>query len=902
MSRKKDLSVPDYDVAAIFAPNSLALIGASERDGSLGRVVMKNLLKSRFRGRLYPVNPQYEKVQGRRCFASVSDLPKVPDMALIVTPAKTVPAILEECGKKGVRGAIVISAGFREAGPEGVKLEKKALAVARKYGLRFLGPNCLGVMRTDLGLNATFSHGAANPGRIALVSQSGALCTAILDWAKTNGVGFSSVISTGISADVDFGEILDFLVQDPGTDAIMLYVEGLHDARHFMSALRAAARVKPVIVMKSGRNDGGSKAAVSHTGAMVGADDVFDAAVKRAGAVRVHSFASFFAAALTLNSGVRTDGPRLCIVTNGGGPAVMAADSVSEMGLKLAELSPETMAALDGVLPATWSKGNPVDVIGDASAARYEKALKICMDDKGVDAVLAILTPQAMTDAYAVAERVVELKKSHPKALFTCWMGEKAVATSRKLFSANNIPSYRAPENAVLAFSAAAAYKANQKLLLQVPDPLSPQAAPDLVEARRIIAKALEAGHNVLDVAESKALLDCFRIPILKSLPAREAKEAVRVAEEVGFPVAMKVYSADITHKSDVGGVRLGLNSGDEVRKAYKEMMEKVARLAPGAKVDGVVIERMWHSTSGRELMVGVVNDKVFGPVISCGLGGTMVEILGDRALAMPPLNAYLVRRMIRSTKAAKYLDEFRGLPKANMQALQDAILRVSEMVCELPGIEEMDINPLIVDDQGVVAVDARVVVRKVESSQRPYAHMAIHPFPSALVHHFEIPDGERFLIRPIRPEDARLEQQLMAKLSDRTRFLRFMYTLRELTPAMLSRFTQIDYDREMALIAVRETPEGEQQVGVARYITKLDGEGCEFAIVVADELQGRGLASRLFRDLIDVARDRGLKYMDGVALRENSNMIRLARDLGFSISMDPDSTDMVKMLLKLQD
>jgi len=900
MSKKNDLSVPDYDVAAIFAPNSMVLIGASEREGSLGRVVMKNLLKSRFKGRLYSVNPQYEKVLGRRCYASVSDLPKVPDMALIVTPAKTVPGILEECGRKGVRGAIVISAGFREAGPEGVKLEKKALAVARKYGLRFLGPNCLGVMRTDLGLNATFSHGAANPGRIALVSQSGALCTAILDWAKTNGVGFSSVISTGISADVDFGEILDFLVQDPGTDSIMLYVEGLHDARHFMSALRAAARVKPVIVMKSGRNDGGSKAAVSHTGAMVGADDVFDAAVKRAGAVRVLSFASFFAAALTLNSGVRTGGPRLCIVTNGGGPAVMAADSVNEMGLKLAELSPETMAALDGVLPATWSKGNPVDVIGDASADRYEKALRICMDDKGVDAVLAILTPQAMTDAFAVAERVVELKANHKKALFTCWMGEKAVSSSRKLFSANNIPSYRAPENAVLAFSAAAAYTANQKLLLQVPDPLSPQDAPDLVEARRIIKSALEVGHNVLDVAESKALLDCFKIPILQSLPAREAKEAVRVAEEVGFPVAMKIYSSDITHKSDVGGVRLGLNSADEVRKAYKEMMEKVTRLAPDAKVDGVVIERMWHSTSGRELMVGVVNDKVFGPVISCGLGGTMVEILGDRALAMPPLNSYLVRRMIRSTKAAKYLEEFRGLPKANMKALQDAILRVSEMVCELPGIEEMDINPLIVDEHGVVAVDARVVVRKVEPGQQPYAHMAIHPFPSGLAHHFEIPDGERFLIRPIRPEDARLEQQLMAKLSDRTRFLRFMYTLRELTPAMLSRFTQIDYDREMALIAVRETPEGEQQVGVARYIIKLDGEGCEFAIVLADELQGRGLASRLFRDLIDVARDRGLKYMDGVALRENSNMIRLARELGFSITMDPDSTDMVKMLLKL--
>ena len=898
MNDKTARFAPDFDVASIFAPTSVALIGASEREGSLGTVVLKNLLKARFSGRLYPVNPQYKKVQGRRCYASVSDLPSAPDLALIVTPAGTVPGILEECGRLGVRGAIVISAGFREAGPEGVKLEKRALAAARKYGLRFLGPNCLGVMRTDIGLNATFSNGAANKGRIALVSQSGALCTAILDWAKSNGVGFSSVISTGISADVDFGEILDFLVMDPGTDSIMLYVEGLHDSRRFMSALRAAARVKPVIVMKSGRNDGGSKAAVSHTGAMVGSDDVFDAAIKRAGSVRVMSFAAFFAAALTLNSGIRTNGRRLCIVTNGGGPAVMAADKVLEMGLELAELSPQSMSALDAVLPATWSKGNPVDVIGDASAERYEQALRICMDDPGVDAVLAIVTPQAMTEAFAVAERVVELKKNHPKALFTCWMGEKSVASSRKLFFANNIPSYRAPENAVLAFSATAAYHANQKLLLQVPEPLSKQKAPDIEGAKLIIEDALARGQNVLNVAESKALLACFHVPILKSIPARQAHEAVLIAGELGFPVAMKIYSSDITHKSDVGGVRLGLNSGHEVRQAYLEMLERVTKALPDAQVDGVVIEPMWHSKSGRELMVGVVNDAVFGPVISCGLGGTMVEILDDQALAMPPLNRYLVRKMIRSTKAARYLDKFRGLPAANQRAIEDAILRVSEMVCELPWIEEMDINPLIVDEHGVIAVDARVAIRKVEDTQRPYAHMAIHPYPSALAHYHDMEDGTRYLIRPIRPEDAKLEQDLMRKLSDRTRFLRFMYALKELTPAMLSRFTQIDYDREMALVAVRESPEGEEQFGVARYNINLDGEGCEFAIVVADELQGKGVASRMLRDLIEVAVARGLKYMDGVALRENSNMIRLARELGFSISMDPDSTDMVKMLL----
>jgi len=900
MIEKTDRIRFESDVAPIFAPTSVALIGASERDGSLGTLVLRNMLKTRFRGRLYPVNPRYKKVQGRRCFAHVKDLPRVPDLAVIVTPAATVPGILDECGRAGIRGAIVISAGFREAGSAGKKLEKQALEAARAHGLRFLGPNCLGVMRTDLGLNATFSHGAARKGRIALVSQSGALCTAILDWAQNKGVGFSSVISTGISADVDFGEILDFLVRDPGTDSIMLYVEGIHDARRFMSALRAASRVKPVIIMKSGLNSSGSKAAVSHTGAMVGADDVFDAAIRRAGAVRVHSFASFFAGALTLNTGVRTNGPRLCIVTNGGGPGVIAADKIAELGLELATLSKDTLEALNAVLPQTWSKGNPVDVIGDASAERYEQALRICMDDRNVDAVLAILTPQAMTRAHSVAERVVALKKDQSKALFTCWMGEKAVESSRRLFAANGIPSYRAPENAVLAFSATAAYRANQKLLLQVPEPLSRQKAPDLQGARLIIDDALARDQKLLNVAESKALLACFHVPILRSLPAHAAHEAVLIAEEIGFPVAMKIYSSDVIHKSDVGGVRLGLNSGYEVREAYKTMMEAVRERAPAAQIDGVVIEPMWHSKSGRELMVGVVNDPVFGPVVSFGLGGTMVEILGDRALALPPLNRYLIRSLIHSTRAGKYLKPFRGLPEANQRAIEDAILRVSEMVCELPWIEEMDINPLIVDEHGLVAVDARVAIRKVSGSQKPYSHMAIHPYPSSLAHYHDFPDGRRFLIRPIRPEDAVLEQEFVRKLSDRSRYLRFMFALKELSPAMLSRFTQIDYDREMALVALQETPEGEDQVGVARYVTGLDGEGCEFAVVVADELQGKGLASRLLRSLIDVASERRLKHMDGVALRENSNMIRLAREMGFQVTADPDEPELVNMVLKL--
>ncbi len=669
----------------------MALIGASERNGSLGTVVLRNLVDAGFQGAIYPVNPKHDTVQGRSCSASLRDIEQPIELAVIVTPAAAVPDVLDDCGARNVPAAVILSAGFRESGEDGRALEQAVLDRARRHRIRFIGPNCLGVMRPEIKLNATFSQRMAKPGQIALVSQSGAMCTAMLDWASPRNIGFSCVISSGIAADVDFGEILDYLVIDPTTQAIMLYVEGIHEPRRFMSALRAASRAKPVIVMKAGRFAQGSRAAVSHTGALVGADDVFDAALNRAGVVRVHDYSDFFAVAETLHTGVRTAGPRLAVVTNGGGPGVMAADFLIDRGLVLADLSNSTCRELDEQLADCWSHDNPVDVLGDASDDQYAAAVETCLGDDGVDCVLAIVVPQAMTDPTTIAERIVGLKESAKKPVLTCWMGDESVQASRDLFREHGLPTYATPEAAVEAFAAAAAYRANQELLLQVPQALGKRAEPDREGAQLIIQNTLAQKRRVLDLVESKALLAAFGIPVVRSIPAHDPSEALAIAEEFGFPVAMKIHSADISHKTEVDGVRLGISSGRDVQTAFRQLVETAEERRPDAKIRGVLIEPMWQARAGRELMLGVINDEVFGPVISVGLGGTMVEVLRDRAIGLPPLNRFLAKSMIAGTRASRFLDEFRGRPAANRRALEDVILRLSDMVCELPWLEELN-------------------------------------------------------------------------------------------------------------------------------------------------------------------------------------------------------------------
>lgn len=884
----------------LFAPRSVAVFGASDRPDSVGQIVFQNMLQCGFKGKLYPVNAKNTEIQGQRSYKSIGEISESVELVVVATPPQTVPGILEECGLHGVKAAIIITAGFGEAGSEGAALEKELVEVARRFKIRLIGPNCLGVMRPSIGLNATFNKGGSNTGSIAFVSQSGALCTAILDWAQSNDVGFSSVVSLGSSTDVDFGEILDYLVSDPLTSSILMYIEGIRNARSFMSALRAAARIKPVILVKVGRHAAGSKAAMSHTASLVGADDVFDAAVSRAGVVRVKTVTQLFTAAKALSCGFRPVGNRLAIVTNGGGPGVMATDRAADLGLSMAVLSDATIESLNRHLPPNWPHGNPVDIIGDAQADRYHHAVRACLDDENVDGVLAILTPQAMTKPLESAQALIELANSHSKPLLTCWMGETQVAEARMAFAKAHRPHFRTPEPAVEVFSHLSAYYRNQKLLMQMPGPSAHHDEPDVESARLIIESAMQEHRKVLSEMESKALLAAFNIPVARTMVAHSPNEALLIAQQLGFPVAMKINSPDITHKSDAGGVMLNLRNAHEVRAAYQHIIDSVQLNRPNARVEGISIEPMIVKANGRELMIGVTTDPVFGPVITFGAGGTSVEIMGDRAIALPPLNGFLARELIQGTRIARMLGTFRNMLPANMGALEDVLLRVSEMVCELPLLREMDINPLILDDQGVLAADARVGVEYRQPGTDRYAHMAIYPYPTHLISQWQLADGTDIVIRPIRPEDADLVKRFVHDLSDESKYFRFMNSVQELTEEMLARLTQIDYSREMALVAVTQDQFPETELGVARYAINPDGVSCEFALVVANNIAGKGLGQRLMIALMEAARSKGLEVIEGEVLSHNHNMLKLMNRIGFSIKPHADDSSIMQVSKKL--
>ncbi len=893
---------PHY-LSRILSARSIAVIGASNQPDAVGSVIFRNLIAMGYEGELFAVNPKYKKVHGRKSYPAIGAIGRNIDLAVIATPAESLPGIIRECGDAEVQGAIVMSAGFAEEGPDGARLQDRMREAARESGLRIIGPNCLGVMRPSRRINATFSRNSAIPGHLALVSQSGAICSAILDWAEDQRIGFSLVASLGDAMDVDFGDLLDFLALDPETRSILLYVEGIRNARSFISGLRTAARMKPVIVIKSGRHAEGSRAAMSHTGALVGADDVFDAALERAGAVRAQTVQQMFSAAAILSSGARARGNRIAIVTNAGGPGVMATDRAVELDLGIAELHAQTMTRLDDALPSHWSHGNPVDILGDADADRYQSALEACLADPGVDGVLAMLTPQAMTDPDASAEAVIRCARGsgQGKPVLACWMGGKQVEKARDLFCKQRLPNFITPEASVEAFAYLTAHQRNQRLLLQVPGPLSDRSPADIDGARMIIEGALSEGRRTLGTMESKAVLAAFRIPVTQTVQAHNASEALVAASTLGYPLAMKIASPDITHKSDVGGVRLNITTAELVRKSFQAMMQEAAEARPEARLEGVTLERMYRSHYGRELMVGVLRDPVFGPVISFGSGGTSVEVLQDRAVALPPLNETIIHGLIGRTRVARLLQRFRHMPPVDTVALEQVLLRISEMVCELPEVAELDINPLIVDENGLAAVDARIVVDHPPSAADRYAHMAIHPYPSHLVEDWPMADGFTLTIRPIRPEDAQIEQAFVRSLSDESRYFRFMQAVHELTPEMLVRFTQIDYDREMALIAVVEPEPGvEKQVAVARYTANPDRRSCEFAVVVADEWQGRGIGTHLMHSLMRVAKSRGITLMEGEIIAGNTHMLGLMRRLGFKVHPNRDDEGIVQAAREL--
>lgn len=879
-----------HQLDRLFSPRSIAVFGASEKPDSAGTRVFRNLIKAGFKGDIFPINPSHDEVQGHKCYHKISDVEAPIDLAIIVSPAKSATSVVRQCGEQGVAAAIVLSGGFREIGPAGARLEQTMLETAQHYNMRLVGPNCLGLMRPSIGLDATYLDTPAPSGGLALVSQSGALCTAILDWAQPHQLGFSTVVSLGNASDIDFGDVLDYLAADYKTNAILLYIEGVHDSRAFMSGLRTAARAKPVIALKVGRHIKGSQAASTHTGAMIGADDVFDAALERAGVVRAMTFGQLFAAAEILSTGKKVAGNHLAIITNGGGPGVLATDRAEDLGVEIANLGEETIKELDKILPANWSHSNPVDILNETPAEKYGEVVSSCLKDPNVHGVLALYTPQAMSDPIKAAESLVAATKNRRgKPVLACWMGETQVAEARKLLSSHQVASFITPERAVESFAYLSRYSRNQKLLLQTPGPLTDQRQPDLEGVRLIIEAALADGREMLSDMESKAVLSAFHIPCTPTLEARSPHEALVAAETLGFPVAMKISSPQVNHKSDVGGVRVNIGTAPNVRATFKSLTENLEREHPEWEVRGVTIEPMASSPSTRELMVGVKRDPVFGPVISFGAGGTTVEVLRDSAVALPPLNQLLVRQMIDKTRVARLLEPFRHLPAVHYEAVEQVLLRVSEMVCELPHILELDINPLFADEHRVIAADVRMKIRRPPTSPVPYAHMAIHPYPTHLVSRCHLPDGTSMTIRPIRPEDAQIEQEFVRNMSPEAKYFRFMQTIEELTPEMLARFTQPDYDRETALIAVLDGNEEPRQLGVARYSVNPDGKSCEFALAVLDQKRKQGIGSRLMEALMESARGRGIRVIEGEVLADNHRMLSLMRRLGFAIRNSPE-------------
>lgn len=701
----------------LFEPSSIAVIGASNRHNSVGMKVFKNLLQGNFSGKLYAVNPKHSKVQGRLCFSSIKKIIDPIDLAVITAPAKVIPDIIKECGEKGVRVAVVISSGFSEIGKQGKVLEEKILTIAKHYQIRLLGPNCLGIARPVIGMNATFDNNVAQSGHIALVSQSGALNAGILDRAVSRGIGFSAIVSLGNGADINFGEVLDYLASDPKTKSILLYIEGIHNSRHFMSGLRAAARIKPVIAIKAGRNLQGIRAALSHTGALIGSDDVFDVALRRAGVVRVITIEELFSAAEILANNYQLSGDRLVIITNGGGAGVMAADCASSQNINLVQLDKEQISQLNKILPIQWSHQNPVDVIGDATPERYHAVIDFFAKDKNINGILIILVPVSMAHPLQVAKQIIQDAKKSNKILLACWMGEKQVQTSWKLFAKHKIPFFDTPEKAVQAFSYLAEYYHNQQLLLQTPESLAPQPNPDIKVAKTIIEAVLAEKRTVLTAVETKNILQAFAIPVTSTIQAASREEALSVAEKLGFPVVLKINSPDISHKQDVDGVVLNINDAKSVLTTFDKLIKNAKAACPKAKILGVTVEPMIKSVHGRELMIGVMHDVVFGPVISFGAGGALVEVMRDIALELPPLNRNLAERLIARTKIAKMLTKFRNMPAVKLELIINVLLRISEMVCELSCLQELDINPLIIDEKGIVAVDARMVINNACSS-----------------------------------------------------------------------------------------------------------------------------------------------------------------------------------------
>lgn len=879
----------------LFRPRSVALIGASRQPRSVGEVVARNLFSGGFAGPVMPVNPHETSIQSTLAYSSVAELPCVPDLAVIATPPATVPGLIAELGARGTKAAIVLSAGFGEGGEAGRALQQQILDAAKPHLLRVLGPNCLGVMVPAIGLNATFAHVPAKRGDLAFVGQSGAVVTSVLDWTSARGIGFSHLVSLGNMADVDFGDMLDYLAADADTRAILLYVEAVTHARKFMSAARAAARAKPVVVIKAGRSAAGARAASSHTGALAGTDAVYDAAFRRAGMLRVYELDEIFAAVETLASGLEPKGDRLAIVSNGGGLGVLATDRIELEKGRLAELSPETIQRLDAALPRTWSRGNPIDIIGDAGPERYTAAINALLEEPNADGILVINCPTAIADGVAAARAVVEALAGRHAPVVTSWVGESTAAEARRCLAEARIPTFATPEQAVRAFMHLVRYRRSQEMLIQVPPSVPELFAVNEPAARAVIAPALAEGRGWLTEPEAKSVLRAYGVPTVETVAVATPEEAGAAAARIGRPVALKILSPDITHKTDVGGVELNLASPERVRATAERMLERVRAERPDARIDGFTVQEMAPVREAVELIVGVVEDALFGPVVLFGHGGVAVEVIDDKSLGLPPLNLHLAREMMSRTRVAALLKGYRGRPPADLDAIAVTLMKVAQLVIDFPEVIELDINPLLALPSGVLALDARIKVAEpaLPGTQR----LAIRPYPKRLEKEGRLPDGRAFLLRPIRPEDEPLIQAMLEKSTAEDLRLRFFTPLKRLSPQLAARLTQIDYDREMAFVAEREG----EILGAVRISADPDNIEAEYAVFVRSDMKGKGLGYLLMQEMIAYAKSRGIQAVTGKVLRENTTMLQMATELGFVRRRDSEDPNIVEVRVELQ-
>ncbi len=881
-------------LGSFFQPQSIAVIGASNRPHRIGHVVMRNLLAGGFAGPIMPVNPKHRSISGVWAYPDVDSLPDLADLAIVCTPPPTVPEIIESLGRRGTRAAIVMTAGFA-LHPNGPQLRQDLLAAARRHGLRILGTNSLGLLAPKAGLNASFAHTSTLPGKVAFVSQSGALCAAVLDFALGRGVGFSHFVSLGTSLDVDFGDMMDYLANDPGTRAILLYVEQLEERRNFMSAGRAAARNKPVLVVKANRftADDDIEGALA-SGTLARPDEVFDAALRRAGMLRVDDVDELFAAFETLARARPITGDRLAILTNGGGAGVMAADTLLAGGGKLAHFSAETVRKLDAVLPEGWTHANPADIRVDAAPKRYGDALAALVDAPEADAVLVLHAPTALVDAEEPARAVVKVAKEIGGNILTAWVGEHAAAKAREQFGKAGLPTYDTPNRAVRAFLHMANYWRNQELLMQTPPAALEDFRPARGTARLVIEAALLAGRDTLDEPEAKAVLTAYGLPVVETHIAQTPAEAAAVADGIGYPVALTVMAANLTRKWDVGGVALNLESREAVQSAAQGMLRRLDEARPGTSCDGFTLQRMVSRRNARQLIIGVTTDRVFGPVILFGEGGRAVEIIRDHAIGLPPLNMVLARELIDRTRISRLLSAYLDRPAVDLDRICLTLMKVSQMIIDLPEIVGVDINPLFADDRGVTVVDAHMKVARFTGVER--SRLAIRPYPAALEEPATLKDGTPVLLRPIRPEDAPAHEALMVSLSPEDLRFRFFNLVGRLRPSQMARFTQIDYDREMAFIATRDG----RTLGVVRTVTDADNERAEIAITVHPAARGTGIGPVLIDKMVRYCRKHGTGMVVGEVLAENRAMIKLAQKTGFSVRRGEDD-DVVEIELPLR-